>query len=118
MLPKKWKKIMRFLEAPNVVTSRPPECRPTGTPTTHANFKNKMIIHLLSSNLTLRVTQSMSINFVYYDMMETKFQSLPQYLALTNTNFYDGVKRDRILWHGDNGKTLLSFTSFIYVCAI
>ena len=32
------KKIMMFLVATNVVASRPPECRPTGTPPTRANL--------------------------------------------------------------------------------
>ena len=37
---------MRFIEATNVVASRLPECQLTGTPTTRANFKHKIIINL------------------------------------------------------------------------
>ena len=35
---KKKEKIMLFLVATNVVASRPPECRPTGTPHARGNF--------------------------------------------------------------------------------
>ena len=34
---KEKKKIMTFIVATNVIASRPPECRPTGTPHARAN---------------------------------------------------------------------------------
>ena len=36
---KKEKKIMSFIVATNIVASRPPERRPIGTPTAHANYE-------------------------------------------------------------------------------
>ena len=41
---KKKEKIMTFLEATNVVASRPPKRRPTGTPTARANLLK--LLHL------------------------------------------------------------------------
>ena len=38
---KEKKKIMAFIVATNVVASRPPERRPTGTPLAHANYKGE-----------------------------------------------------------------------------
>ena len=43
---KKWKKkIKTFLVATNVVASRPPERRPTATPTARANFPLRVRTH-------------------------------------------------------------------------
>ena len=48
----KKKKIKTFLVATNVVASRPPERRPTATPTARAKIMVKIAVHLRRCQLT------------------------------------------------------------------
>ena len=52
VVKKKEKKIKTFLVATNVVASRPPERRPTATPTAHAKIMVKKAVHHRPCQLT------------------------------------------------------------------
>ena len=52
------KKIKTFLVATNVVASRPPERRPTATPTARANYTNKHLTNrILPESWTKSITE-------------------------------------------------------------
>ena len=54
------KKIIMFIVATNVIASRPPEHRPTGTPTAHANNndKGKLVRFLFFSKMFCNIQTS------------------------------------------------------------